>query len=192
MSSCHCLTPRGGGGWRRFPILVKISSMTHITRVRPSYCVYLQGLKKGERTRVKNVTKNVENSFFFQVAHKCVSPPPISHGGECLSQAVLFLYLFSCPIFTDRSCQLSTWYFISHFHIFIAQQCFFHGLFRMGESDYLDDNLMTEAILMKRKMIFFLFLLVATTQYLFHDFDWIVSPQECNRLSWSFLTEGIT
>jgi hypothetical protein len=80
-----------------------------------------------------------------QVAHKCVSPPPISHGGECLS--VLFLYLLSCPIFTGRSCLLSTWYFISHFTSFIAQQCFFIALFRMEESDYLDDNLNAEAIL---------------------------------------------
>ncbi len=69
-----------------------------------------------------------------QVAHKCVSPPPISHGGEWLS--VLFTHLFelSCPILSGRFCLLSTWYFISHFHIFIAQQCFFHSLFHMGES----------------------------------------------------------
>jgi hypothetical protein len=28
-----------------------------------------------------------------QVAHKCVSPPPISHGGECLS-VLFFIVLF--------------------------------------------------------------------------------------------------
>ncbi len=36
----------------------------------------------------------------------------------------IHLYLLSCPIFTVRSSLLSTWYFISHFTSFIAQQCF--------------------------------------------------------------------
>jgi hypothetical protein len=41
-----------------------------------------------------------------QVAHKCVSPPPISHGGECLS----IFWFYICSIFTHFYC-CSTCYF---------------------------------------------------------------------------------
>ena len=104
-----------------------------------------------------------------QVAHKCVSPPPFLHGGEwlsvlCFSDYLFYvffthLYVLSCPILTGRFCLLSKWYFILHFTSCIAQQCFSIALFRMGESDYLEDNLNAEAILRKRKIIFFLLFL---------------------------------
>jgi hypothetical protein len=66
-----------------------------------------------------------------------------------------FLYFLSCPIFMGRSCFIYTWYlFISHFTSFVAQQCFFHSLFRMGKSDYLDDNLIQKHFSRKKEKFF--------------------------------------
>ncbi len=71
-----------------------------------------------------------------------------------------FTFIFDvCPILPGRSSLLSTWYLISHFTSFIAQQCFFHSLFRMGESDYPYDNPEYKNLSQtKRKILFFLFI----------------------------------
>ena len=61
---------------------------------------------------------------------------------------ILFIFTFLCTLyylfyFHIYMCSFAVFIcFISHFHIFITQQCFFHSLFRMGESDYLHDNQM--------------------------------------------------
>ena len=40
-----------------------------------------------------------------QVARKCVSPPPVSHGGEALSAWFTHLYVLCCPIlWADLAC----------------------------------------------------------------------------------------
>jgi hypothetical protein len=40
-----------------------------------------------------------------QVSHKCISPLPISHGGEWLLFAwFAHLYVLSCPILPGRFC----------------------------------------------------------------------------------------
>jgi hypothetical protein len=41
------------------------------------------------------------------------------------------------------------------FHVFYFSTILLHNLFRMGEKDYLYDNLNTEAILRKRQMLIF-------------------------------------
>jgi hypothetical protein len=51
------------------------------------------------------------------------------------------------------------------FHFFYFSTMLLIALFRMGESDYLDDNLNAEAILRKRKMIFFFYFLIPILGY---------------------------
>ena len=47
--------------------------------------------------------------------------------------------------------------YLSHFTLCIAQNASLHNLFRMGESDYLDDNLWCRSLSQtKRKIMFFL------------------------------------
>ena len=99
------------------------------------------------------------------VSHKCVSPPPISHGGEYLS--VLF-YTFIFALLPDLHGQIfPVIYMIFYitFHFFYCSTMLLIALFRMGESDYLDDNLNEESILRKRKMIFFFYFLIPILGY---------------------------
>ena len=75
-----------------------------------------------------------------QVAQKCVSPSPISHGAT--------VYLPDI--------------YISHFTLCIAQNCFSPSpisLFRRGKSDYLDDNHDTEAFFHRQEQCIFFFVL---------------------------------
>ena len=47
------------------------------------------------------------------------------------------------------------------FHVFYCSTMLLHSLFRMGQSDYLYDNLNAEAILRKRKIYIYIFILLA-------------------------------
>jgi hypothetical protein len=54
----------------------------------------------------------------------CVSPSPMSHGGDCLS---VWCFLSICLICTNHTS-----------HLLFAQNASLHHLFRMGDSDYLE------------------------------------------------------
>ncbi len=91
--------------------------------------------------------------------------------GELLKEWLSFAwfahwYVLSCPILPGRFCLLSVQYFISHFHIFIALQCFFHSLFRMGESDYLDDNLMQKPL---TRIYIYIYIYIFSWERLLHQ-----------------------
>jgi hypothetical protein len=116
-----------------------------------------------------------------QVAHTCVSPPSISHGGEWFfSTWFTHLYVLSCPILRQILPVIHMILYIT-FHVFYFSTILLHNLFRMGEKDYLYDNLNTEAILRKRQMLIFfvLFTQISTSSkidILLRLFDWIDCP----------------
>jgi hypothetical protein len=76
--------------------------------------------------------------------------------------SVCFIFTFICSLLPGETGQILPFIymiFYVHFHIFIAQQCLFHSLFRMGESNYLYDNLGYKSLSQtKRKILFFLFI----------------------------------
>ncbi len=73
-----------------------------------------------------HATNTTYKATSFQVAQESFLHRPFRMGeSDCL----LFMSMCFLPdIFLGRSCLLSTWYFISHFTCYIAQQCFLHSL----------------------------------------------------------------
>jgi hypothetical protein len=84
--------------------------------------------KHSPRVSISRFQAFISSYLHYQVnivvssCSRVVSPSPNLHGDEWIS----------VRYFRSEFASLSSWYFISHFTIWIVQQCFFHSLFHMG------------------------------------------------------------
>ena len=135
---------------------------------------------------------------------KGVSTSPISHGGGYLSVwsniyyhfSSWFLYISPFPrcISHCLSAYLSVWseiyyfslwYFSSHiltFHIvYCSKMLFSNRLFRMGESDYLYDNLGYRTLSQTKRKILFFFLSIC--DWFFRLYLWLVCHKRLSSVN---------
>ena len=112
--------------------------------------------------------------------------------------SVIYVYVLSARYFFGQILPVIHMIFYITFHFLYCSTMLLHSLFRMGESDYLYDNLSAVAILRKRKIYFSFYSFGANClrlacaseiQFLWRLFDEILIHRECSRLPRSFLAK---